>query len=83
MDKAIEAMLDAFIAADRPSMLLANEIEVALDDAYPDNDYVQDLVGMLAMYRPEGGEGGEFLYDAEAIRAKLVRERDYLSALAN
>ncbi|MBD9647496.1 hypothetical protein IB267_03910 [Ensifer sp. ENS09] len=64
MDKAIEAMLDAFIAADRPSMLLANEIEVALDDAYPD-------------------EGGEFLYDAEAIRAKLVRERDYLSALAN
>lgn len=80
MDKAIEAMLDAFIAADRPSMLLANEIEVALDDAYPDNDYVQDLVGMLAMYRPEGGE---FLYDAEAIRVKLVRARDYLSGLAD
>ncbi|WP_272939251.1 hypothetical protein [Ensifer adhaerens] len=40
MNRSIEAMLDAFIAADRPSILLANEIEVALDDAYPDNDYV-------------------------------------------
>ncbi|HEV7321564.1 MAG TPA: hypothetical protein VGO04_23415 [Ensifer sp.] len=80
MNRSIEAMLDAFIAADRPSILLANEIEVALDDAYPDNDYVQDLVSMLAMYRPQGGE---FLYDAEAMRAKLVRARDYLSGLAD
>ncbi len=35
---------------------------------------------MLAMYRPQGGE---FLYDAEAMRAKLVRARDYLSGLAD
>ena len=80
MKKSIEAMLDAFIAADGPSILLANEIELALDDAYPDNDYVHELVGMLAMYRPEGGE---FLYDAEVMRAKLVRARDYLSGLAD
>lgn len=80
MKKSIEAMLDEFIAAESPSILLANEIEVALDDDYPDNEHVQDLVGMLAMYRPEGGE---FLYDAEAMRAKLLRARNYLSGLAD
>lgn len=76
MNKTIEAMLDEFIAADSPSILLANEIEVALDEAYPDNNYVQDLVGMLAMYRPEGGDAG-------AMRAKLLRARNYLSGLAD
>ncbi len=80
MKKAIEAMLDEFIAAENPSILLANEIGVALDEAYPDNNYVQHLVGMLAMYRPEGGE---FLYDAEAMRAKLLRARNYLSGSAD
>lgn len=78
MNKSIDAMLEEFIAADRPSILLANEIEVALDDAYPDNDYVQGLVTMLAMYRPEGGE---YLYNAETVRAKLMRAKDYLSKL--
>jgi hypothetical protein len=78
MDRTVAAMLDEFIAAEHPSILLANEIEVALADAYPDNDYVEELVGMLAMYRPEGGE---YLYDAEAMRTKLARARDYLSRL--
>ena len=48
----------------------AGLIEVGLDDAFPDNDWMSDKVLMLASYRPGGGEG---LHDEAAIRVELAK----------
>lgn len=64
---AINSMLEAFIAGDDRSLSAAGRIEVALDDAFPDDDEVQDYVTMFASYRPEGGD---YLYDAEQMVTK-------------
>ena len=45
-------------------------IEVALDDAFPNNDWIADKVLMLASYRPGGGH---LLYDEEQVRSELVK----------
>lgn len=76
MGRNIDALFDEFISSQHPSIALANEIEVALDDEFPDDDYVQHTVEMLARYRPEGGE---YLFSTEAIRIRLRETRDYLS----
>jgi hypothetical protein len=52
-----------------------NEIAVALDDGFPKDDYVQQTVEMVAMYRPEGGE---FLFDTAAIRQRLIETMKHL-----
>jgi hypothetical protein len=52
---------------------------VALDDGFPDDDYVQQTVEMLAMYRPEGGQ---FLFDTAAIKQRLIETMGYLQKAA-
>ena len=66
----IEQKVRKFVLGMDTSIQAANEIEVALDDSFPDDDFVQQTVKMLAMYRPEGGE---FLFDTTAIRQRLIQ----------
>ncbi|BBB97592.1 MULTISPECIES: hypothetical protein [Bradyrhizobium] len=68
-DAEIERLVQRFVSGADTSISAANKIEVALDDGFPDDDYVQETVEMLAMYRPEGGE---FLLDTATIRDRLI-----------
>ena len=71
MDKA--ALLDLvnrFISGEDCSIAVANEIEVEIDDAFPEDEFMQDTVLMLASYRPGGGE---YLYDEETIKDRLSK----------
>lgn len=63
-------LVSKFTSGQDLSIQLANEIEVLLDDRFPDDDRIQETVTMLAMYRPGGGE---FLFDHEAISDQLNR----------
>lgn len=74
----IESLIARFITGDDVSIELANEIEVALDDAMPGDDYIQQTVEMLAMYRPQGGD---FLFNTAQIRQRLVETLDHLRGL--
>lgn len=79
MISEIEQLIQRFISGADTSIEVANEIEVALDDSFPDDDYVQQTVEMLAMYRPEGGE---FLFDTAAIRQPLIEMMKHLRKTA-
>lgn len=70
----ILGLIDGFLSGQDISVARANVLELALDDSFPEDETVQDLVLMLASYCPGGGE---FLYDERAIAPKLcnVRER--------
>jgi len=71
----IENLVERFISGDDVSIELANQIEVALDDALPSDDYIQQTVEMLAMYRPEGGD---FLFNTAQIRQRLIDTLNHL-----
>ena len=75
MISEIQQMVQRFVSGTDTSIEAVNEIEVALDDSFPDDDYVQQTVEMLAMYRPEGGE---FLFDTAAIRQRLIETMKHL-----
>ena len=62
--------IQRFIDGSDVSVQAARLIEVGLDDAFPDNDWIADKVLMLASYRPGGGES---LYDESQVRAELVK----------
>ena len=62
--------IQRFIDGTDVSLESAGLIEVGLDDAFPDNDWISDKVLMLASYRPGGGES---LYDEEQVRRELVK----------
>jgi hypothetical protein len=77
MVSEIERLIQRFVSGTDTSIRATSEIEVALDDSFPGDDYVQQTVEMLAMYRPEGGE---FLFDTAAIRQRLIETMKYLHA---
>jgi hypothetical protein len=79
MTSEIEQLINRFVSGMDTSIETANDIEAALDDGFPDDDYVQQTVEMLAMYRPEGGE---FLFDTAAIRQRLIQTTGYLQRVA-
>lgn len=79
MKSEIEQLIERFVSGTDTSIEVANEIEVALDDGFPDDDYVQQTVEMLAMYRPEGGQ---FLFDTAAIKQRLIETMGYLQKAA-
>ena len=62
--------IQRFIDGTDVSQASVGLIEVGLDDAFPDNDWIADKVLMLASYRPGGGE---HLYDEAQVRAELVK----------
>jgi len=75
MTSEIGGLIERFVSGADTSIEAANEIEVALEDSFPDDDYVQQTVEMLAMYRPEGGE---LLFDTAAIRQRLIETMKHL-----
>ena len=76
----LKSRIDRFICREDVSIANANEIEVAIDDQFPEDDFMQDTVEMLASYRPGGGD---YLYDEDRmiLRLKKVRERIYSQGL--
>ena len=62
--------IERFVDGTDISVEAAQAIEVGLDDAFPDNDWISERVLMLASYRPGGGDS---LYDEEQMRAELVK----------
>ena len=69
MTPQIEQLIGRFVSGADTSVEAANEIEVTLDDSYPDDDYMQQTVEMLAMYRPKGGD---LLFDVNSIQKRLT-----------
>lgn len=76
MNEILE-ILDRFISDTDTSIEAANRLEVLLEDRFPDDQVVADMVVDLAMYRPNGGE---MLFDQKAIKVRLTRLRDYLDS---
>jgi hypothetical protein len=62
--------IERFIDGSDVSVESARLIEVGLDDAFPDNDWMSERVLMLASYRPGGGDS---LYDEAQMRTELAK----------
>jgi len=75
VNENLKILIENFVSGIDTSIESANAIEVSLDDQFPSDDYLQQTVEMLAMYRPEGGD---FLFDTPAIRKRLVETASYL-----
>ena len=71
----LQRLVDAFISGEDCSLATANTIEVALDSGWPENEEIQGIVELLAVYRPGGGD---WLVDAEEIRQALKRIKQLL-----
>lgn len=70
----IFALIDQFERSNG-DVLVANNLELVLDDNFPDDDFIQHTVEILARYQPEGGQ---FLYDTRHVRTRLSETREYL-----
>lgn len=75
MASELDNLIERFISGEETSVEVASAIEVALDDAFPEDDHVQQTVEMLAMYRPGGGD---FLFDTVHITRRLIETVAYL-----
>lgn len=75
VNSEILSRLEMFISGTDISMESANRLEVLIDDAFPDGDYLQETVEFLACYRPEGGSG---VLGRETLRQRLVETKPYL-----
>lgn len=71
-------LIDDFVSGKKANMETANLLETMLDDTYPEDDYLQETVEILACYRPEGGD---FLFNTEQVKKRLSETRKYLSEL--
>jgi hypothetical protein len=68
-----------FVSGKDISIAKANAIEVGIDDAFPNDEEMHDVVLMLASYRPEGGP---FMFGEDAVRAKLAAILTKLSSIS-
>lgn len=73
--KEIISLMEEFISGSDTSIQLANRLEVLMDDAFPDDDFLQETVEVLACYRPEGGTD---VLGVQAIQSRVVETRNYL-----
>jgi hypothetical protein len=71
----ILSLARTFISGADTSIEAANRLELLLDDSFPDDDYLQETVEMLACYRPEGGSD---VIGVEPIRERLIGVSAYL-----
>ena len=71
----IISLAKAFVSGADTSIEAANRLELLLDDSFPDDDYVQETVEMLACCRPEGGGG---VLGVDPIRERLIGVSAYL-----
>ncbi len=67
---ALATLVTKFIDGEDVSIASANAIEVALDEAFPDDELMQDTVLVLASYRPGGGD---YLYGEHEVRRQLKK----------
>lgn len=67
---SLVALITKFVSGDDTSIAAANAIEVSIDEAFPDDEEMQDVVVKLASYNPVGGD---FLYDEEQIEKVLMK----------
>lgn len=72
----LETLPHRFVDGDDTSLAAANRLEVLLSDLFPRDVVVNERVDDLVQYRPGGGE---FLVDAEEMRARLDRLCSYLA----
>jgi len=73
---ALLVLIEKFTSGEDTSIASANAIEVAIDDAFPDDEVIQDTVLMLASYRPGGGA---YLYAQQAVKHQLEKVRKRLA----
>ena len=71
----ILSLARTFISGGDTSIEAANRLELLLDDSFPDDDYLQETVEMLACYRPEGGSD---VIGVEPILERLIGVSAYL-----
>ena len=71
----IISLARAFISGADTSIEAANRLEVLIDDSFPEDDYLQETVEMLACYRPDGGSE---VLGVEPIRERLIGVSAYL-----
>ncbi len=74
----IQLLLDKFISGEDVSLSLANQLEVLIDNQFPDDDYLQETVEMLACYRPGGGD---WVLSVEVLHCRLVSTKKYILSL--
>lgn len=75
---ALLGLIERFVSGEDHSIALANEIEAEIDDEFPDDEFMQDTVLILASYRPGGGE---FLYDEVVVKERLNKVKSKLLKL--
>lgn len=68
--RELVTLIKKFTSGEDVSIASANAIEVGIDDAFPNDEEIQDTVLMLASYRPGGGE---FLYAEDDIKKQLEK----------
>jgi len=71
-------LLDEFVTGRDTALHASGRLEVLLDDTFPEDDTVQEIVEVLARYRPGGGE---FLFDTSEVQDRLARLKIYLGPL--
>jgi hypothetical protein len=74
----LQPLMTSFMDGTDVSLSAANRLEALLDEMFPGDAYIQDIVGMLAQYRPGGGE---FLHETPEVQRKLVRASAYHDGL--
>lgn len=66
-----------FVSGRDRSIEAANQLEIFLDEAFPDDDYLQETVEMLACYRADG----DGVIGVDHMRKRLSRVNRYLQGL--
>ena len=74
----IEQVMRKILLEKKCSLETANWLEVELDEAFPEDDEVQDFVTDLALYRPQGGKS---LHDEEELLSKIRSFLNYIVSL--
>ena len=77
-NEIVSSLISKFISGEEISLSLANRIEVILDSEFPEDEMIQDVVLMLASYRPGGGE---YLFDYDQLAPALSKVLEKLKSI--
>ena len=68
--ESLVKLIERFTLGEDVSIAAVNAIEVAVEEMFPNDDEMQDVVVQLASYRPGGGE---YLYNEAEIEPTLAK----------
>ena len=68
--ESLVKLIERFTRGEDVSIAAVNAIEVAVEEMFPNDDEMQDVVVQLASYRPGGGE---YLYNEAEIEPALAK----------